>query len=329
MEMIMEAKKKNIYIRTGFSLFLVVVMVGVSELLGEREIIFPEIAALTVGAMISEKMPWKTDRPRMFILMSVSAFMGWGLALIDFVPVWVRIVGGFCICAVFLSAAHCSMLPMISASVLPVLMKCSSIVYPVSVIIMTGLVILMQLFLEKNGLRSKNGFIPEKQSYAELLLHWLMLLVLLGAVSAGALICGFPFMIAPPLIVGMTELSDRKSPVRRSAAAVFAVTVLCAAAGGVARYGICIAPGLPLTAGAAAAFIMTAVILILTGKYFPPAAALSILPFLLGENMMLSYVLQVLAGAAMLYGGAILSGRLEPGLIRLASRGKKHDELLL
>lgn len=34
-------------------------MVGVSELLGEKEIIFPEITALTVGAIAAPKHSWK------------------------------------------------------------------------------------------------------------------------------------------------------------------------------------------------------------------------------------------------------------------------------
>ena len=42
---------------------LVAAMVGVAELLGEKEIIFPEITALAIGAWIAPQQVWRTNRP--------------------------------------------------------------------------------------------------------------------------------------------------------------------------------------------------------------------------------------------------------------------------
>lgn len=51
---------KNIlpYIST---LLLVGLMVGIAELLNEKEIIFPEITALAVGYMVAQKRSWKVN----------------------------------------------------------------------------------------------------------------------------------------------------------------------------------------------------------------------------------------------------------------------------
>ncbi len=51
---------KNIipYIST---LLLVGIMVGIAELLNEKEIIFPEITALAVGYMVAQKRSWKVN----------------------------------------------------------------------------------------------------------------------------------------------------------------------------------------------------------------------------------------------------------------------------
>ena len=44
-------------------------MVGVSELMGEKEIIFPEMAALTIGMWIVDKKVWTVSRLKLVLLM--------------------------------------------------------------------------------------------------------------------------------------------------------------------------------------------------------------------------------------------------------------------
>lgn len=68
--------------RTGFLLraaactLLAAAMIGVSELLGEKEIIFPEITALTVGAIAAPKQSWRVSRVRMMLLIAVCSVLG-------------------------------------------------------------------------------------------------------------------------------------------------------------------------------------------------------------------------------------------------------------
>ena len=42
-------------------------MVGVSELMGEKEIIFPEMAALTIGMWIVDKKVWTVSRLKLVL----------------------------------------------------------------------------------------------------------------------------------------------------------------------------------------------------------------------------------------------------------------------
>ena len=44
------------------ALLMILLMVGVSELMGEKEIIFPEMAALTIGMWIVDKKVWTVSR---------------------------------------------------------------------------------------------------------------------------------------------------------------------------------------------------------------------------------------------------------------------------
>jgi len=52
---------------------LPLLMFFLAEILGEKEIIFPETAALVIGALLSPKHIWRVNREKMLLYMSVSA----------------------------------------------------------------------------------------------------------------------------------------------------------------------------------------------------------------------------------------------------------------
>ena len=59
-----------------FGIVLALSMVFVAELSNEKEIIFPEICALTIGAWVSELQPWVVNKRRIFVLMSLASIFG-------------------------------------------------------------------------------------------------------------------------------------------------------------------------------------------------------------------------------------------------------------
>ena len=58
------------------TLILVGIMTFVAEILGEGEIIFPEITALAIGYMVTQKQGWKVNDSRMIALIAICAFAG-------------------------------------------------------------------------------------------------------------------------------------------------------------------------------------------------------------------------------------------------------------
>ena len=52
---------KNQNIAMGISLAVVAIMVGSAEIFGEKEIIFPEITAVAMGALIAPVQSWNTS----------------------------------------------------------------------------------------------------------------------------------------------------------------------------------------------------------------------------------------------------------------------------
>ena len=68
-------------------------MVGVSELMGEKEIIFPEMAALTIGLWIVDKKVWTGSRLKLVLLMSIGAIVGVCIVRYSPFPLIVTYVG--------------------------------------------------------------------------------------------------------------------------------------------------------------------------------------------------------------------------------------------
>ena len=60
----------------GLVLAIVAAMVGAAELTGQSEIIFPEITAIAVGAFLSPRLAWRTDRVRMLVTVTLCAVLG-------------------------------------------------------------------------------------------------------------------------------------------------------------------------------------------------------------------------------------------------------------
>ena len=62
--------------RYFYALLMILLMIGAAELLMEREIIFPEMAALTIGMWIVDKRVWQVSRASMVALMILGAVAG-------------------------------------------------------------------------------------------------------------------------------------------------------------------------------------------------------------------------------------------------------------
>lgn len=77
------------------ALLMILAMVGVSEFLGEKEIIFPEMAALAVGMWIVDKRVWRVGRIAMIVMMTSGAT--WGVVLVRYsaLPLMVNLALAF------------------------------------------------------------------------------------------------------------------------------------------------------------------------------------------------------------------------------------------
>lgn len=294
--------KKEKLIRFTMSAAMVFLMCFVSELVGDKEVIFPEIAALTVGAWLLPKNPWKTTKLRMIILMTLSAVAG--ISIVRFVPLEMpfKLIIGFIFTAVCVSLSKTSMTPIISACILPVMMSTTTIVYPISVFIMTIIIALGQVFLEKLGYNASSTAEFNKQlSSFEVFEQWTKRLVLFSAMLILPVMTGEYLFMAPPLIVTFVAFTDYSRPARKKPLRTIVITVFAAFIGSFGRILSEFTP-LPLYACALIAMLMLFAVFEVSKEYFPPCGAIALLPLIIGSEKIFIYPIEVSIGCVLFIG---------------------------
>ncbi|MBR1721610.1 MAG: hypothetical protein IJ727_03865, partial [Treponema sp.] len=133
-------------------------MVFASEVTGEKEIIFPELAALAVGCFLTPRLVWKTSYLKIISSISLCALLGLGIVCFLPVPLWSQFLLAFALGQLIFFLSKTTFAPMISAISLPVLIQTKSPVYVLSAFLLTFLVILLSLFLEKKGKKAENKY---------------------------------------------------------------------------------------------------------------------------------------------------------------------------
>lgn len=289
-------------------MLLVTAMTAAAELSGETEILFPEMAAVSAGALVFPEFAWNVSPLRMLLMLFCGAVTG--TLIVRFVPLpfAAQLCLAFLAASVLLLCSRTSFAPVISAVVLPVMMQKGSAVYPAAALLLTAAVIAARCAAERKKLLMPVQFekmpMPDRRDTARLLLNWCFgCFVILFAVRSGQ-----RMIAAPPLLVAYTEFCRPGSRAQRQPLRISLMIALCALTGALLRYaavtlGVFAFPA----AGLAYAFVLA--MMSDTGLFLPPAAALTLLAFLVPERALLLYPVQVLAGALFFTGLAAVHGR--------------------
>jgi hypothetical protein len=293
--------------RIAPALLLIMAMFALAEYGGEREIIFPEIAALALGAWIMENPPWSGAWRHFWLSPTLAALTGTLIVrYFSYAPL-PMIAGAFCLVVLQLKLLRSGVLPSISAAILAILTRCDSWWYPLSVCVLTGVVGLGYRFLTvrapgESSTASSPATCGENAatigwSLAEFA-HWAKLLAAVICVSAVAAGSGNLFMVAPPLIVALVELSKPGGTLGDRWGTILGLLVF-AAFSGVFWFSL-------LHTTMAWSLWLSACVSALTVFFayhrlrlpFPPAVAIALLPTIVPTGSLWSYPWQVTAGSA-------------------------------
>lgn len=286
-------------------------MTTAAVLLGETEIIFPETAALVTGALISEQQVWEVSRVKFVALMTVSALVGYAASAFLPIPMLLKIFLCFVFAAVSLTVTKCTLVPMISACILPLLMHTESIIYPISVFVLAVTIAAAQWILEKSGFRRVRRHVPVKMNWSDQFLHWTWLAACFMLYSSYPVLSGNYLFIAPPLIVMFAEMMPPSNKLRGKELKILAVTVMCAIIGLECRLILTEYLGLSMIISSAVTIILTLLLLNVSKVYFPPSAALSFLPFIVNRSALPYYTIYIAITASAICGASMIMAKLD------------------
>jgi len=289
-----------------FGIVMALFMVCVAEFCGEKEIIFPEICALTIGAWASEKQPWRTNKRRIFFLMSAAALFG--VLIVRYVQI--PLIFQVCLCFGFtgfiLTLFKTNFIPIISACILPVYLKTASFIYPFSVSVMALIIIFAQYLMEKYHFRPVNKFVPCDFDIKKQIIKWSKLLFVFGLIALIPFKTHQIYFLAPPLIVMFTEFANPKSKARKKPFYIIGLMTFAAFIGCALRLFLNISLGLPLSFCTALACIILFAALHKVKINFPPAGAILLIPMILDKSYLVLFPAEVFFGAVILTFASIL-----------------------
>lgn len=301
--------------RYAAALGLVAAMTAAAELLGEQEIVFPEIAALAAGMWVVDKQVWRIGRRQTVWMMTLAAVVGWLLVR------WPGMPGAGAMAIAFLFAAGCQVLtrtslaPMLSACLLPVLLGADSPVYPVAVFVLTLTLSGGQWWMERRGLRRPLPPVSYAPRRSRECLAWLRIFTVLMLLAAGPLWSGLTYLVLPPLVVTFVEFSRPGTGLHKAPGTIWMLLVAAALLGAGSRYGLCVLLGLPATLAALTACGILFALFERSGRVFAPAGAVALVPLLIPAADLAVYPLQVAAGAAVFIAAGALLAREKPAAV--------------
>lgn len=195
-----ESIRKENLIKIITVIFLTVLMTGISEILDDKEIIFPEIAALAVGYVCAPKRSWMVNSARMFILITSSAVIGLLISLFMPGSLYIKVLTAFIVAQLIYMYSGTSLAPLISAVVLPVLIESDSVSYIISAAGMTAAIILFHEIFVKKKILPDESYTPEPAPDKEAYLRFLARTAFAAAFLIIALKSGWRFMAVSVLI---------------------------------------------------------------------------------------------------------------------------------
>lgn len=283
--------------RNIFSAVAAVLMVITSCVFGDKEIIFPEIVALLIGLWVSEKQPWIVGKTTIVISMSLSSIIGILITNYIQIHLLLQLLIAFVFAGITTIISRSTFYPMISACLLPILLGTTSIVYPISVIIMTLIIVLVRNFFEKTGYVERvkntkcNFYIRDE------LFKWIKLLLGFLSVASVCSVTGNKYFIVPPIIVIFVTLSNVESPLRKNPKKLIILSATAACVGVAARM---LFLSFPYALIFSAAVSITAILLILNlnKTFLPPLGAIAFLPLILPLDNLWFYPIQATIGTA-------------------------------
>ncbi len=278
------------------AIVLVAAMVFAAEVTGEKEIIFPEMAALSVGYLVAIKRSWMVNGRRMLFLITGCAILGVLIVRNINLGDFPEIILAFIISQIIFLYSGTTFAPFVSALVLPVMLQTTTWVYPVAAFSLTLILVLGHKLLIHFGKRVDEAYEPVILNSKNDVIDMILRIIAVSVIGGATISLGYKFVIAPPLLVAFTEFSRPRNKTRNKPIKTVALVTLCGVIGALVRYIFVIKLGFSMTFAAVMIMALSLLTIHLFHMYMPPAGAIAILSLLIPESAVVTFPLQIFVG---------------------------------
>ena len=179
---------------------LIMLMAAAALGFKDKEIILPELAALSVGCFIYKKNAWTAKPLHLFLLPSVTAFIGFFINYLE-INMAAKIVVIMIVTLSLLYLIKSSLAPALATGLLPIVTNCDSYVFLISIVLFMGFLSILAVVFFKPEVSGAAAVEEPKPILAILvflavLIVWVMICSVLGYMQIAAL---------PPVIVTSPE----------------------------------------------------------------------------------------------------------------------------
>ena len=287
-------------------------MMLAAHILGDKEIIFPEIAAFLTGFWVIDKHVWNASRVQMIVLSVLMAVLGTCLVLyFPELSDTEKLLITLCTGAMLLSITKTDIYPILSAAALPVVLNVGSWIYPISVVCLCLCTAIVQHLMEKTSLRTynyrndkslqlKTEIIPTKEYIRLQAIQWIKIIPCITLISYLAFTSGHRYIILPPLIVCFVEFTKIGSGVRKQPYLIVLLIFIAALIGTFSTQILHLQMGLPIYLSSLIAVLCVFTLFEVFERRFAPAAAICLVPNILPLENQWNFPIEVSIGAAAL-----------------------------
>lgn len=271
---------------------LIMLMTAAALSFKEKEIILPELAALSIGCFIYKKNTWTAKPLYLFLLPSITAFIGFFVNQLE-LNMAAKIVLVIVAMLALLYAVKSGLGPALATGLLPIVTNCTSYIFLFSIILFMGLLAILAAAFFKP--ESSAVLVAEQPKplraillFSAVLIIWFFFCSIAGIMQIAAL---------PPIIVLAYEHLDKKMFSFVMLYKMVAVLVLAAFIGAqsflfINNYLLASIVNL----------ILVTVILHYAKMKMPPAYAMAMLPMVLPSYSPVYFTLGSAAAAVFLLG---------------------------
>lgn len=293
------------------SVLATMILIYVAYASERHEIILPTFGALCTGAWLVPENLWHYHKKNLIVSLPLAASTGLLISILigdmDYMAVYPSLYVGFLAAACILIFGRTQIYPCFGAMTLPILLRTTSWLYPLSVFLIALSLVIVQHLLEVVGARAPlaQGEFPEhRQHRRERLIYYIQ--TSLGLIPALALVAWSEnhWFLLPPLFVTYATFCNAQSAFVRYPAQTWGQLILASGLGNAAFWLAM------MTSQYAAANFVPAIVATMAGgavlitigvgrifhRLFPPAVSLVITPFLIQFHPMLPLYVAVTSG---------------------------------